>query len=147
MFEGRIIQCSQGHSVCEKCYRQLNNECPQCRSQFVGTRNYLLEDIIKQLKALKQMACPNPSTSDSDNGNTDASGGSAGGGQLNKVMEKFFQSIPRPSENEATSSTLGNHPSSGLDSSDDNITVTLMRMYFSFNIASLRVCVWLGHGY
>lgn len=51
MFEGRILQCSQGHAVCEKCNAQLT-ECPHCRAAFAGTRNYVLEEIIAQFRKL-----------------------------------------------------------------------------------------------
>lgn len=95
MFEGRIHQCSQGHSVCEKCYRQLGTaaaQCPQCRSTFVGTRNYILEDLVKQLKIIKQ-SCANATTSDAENGNSEA--------KINKAMEQIFNSIPIANDNES----------------------------------------------
>lgn len=51
MFEGRILQCSQGHAVCEKCQQQLT-ECPHCRGSYMGTRNYVLEEVIDKLKKI-----------------------------------------------------------------------------------------------
>lgn len=50
-FEGRILQCSQGHAVCEACQLKLT-ECPTCRGVYVGTRNYILEAVIAKLKLL-----------------------------------------------------------------------------------------------
>lgn len=50
-FDGRILQCSQGHAVCEKCSSKLN-ECPHCRSPYYGTRNYVMEDVIAKLRRL-----------------------------------------------------------------------------------------------
>lgn len=49
VFEGRIIQCSQGHAVCEKCRLKLT-DCPHCRACYTGTRNYVLEAVISKLK-------------------------------------------------------------------------------------------------
>lgn len=136
MFEGRIIQCSQGHSVCEKCHRQLQNECPQCRSHFVGTRNYLLEDIVKQLKQLKQYACANTSTSDSENGNAEQ--------KRNDAITKFVNSIPKPSEIETVSPNPPNLDSSG--DTIDNITVILRKLEVVFVRDVLIVYVnWLQH--
>lgn len=45
------MQCHQGHAVCEKCYLKLK-ECPHCRSLYVGTRNFVLEELITKLKGL-----------------------------------------------------------------------------------------------
>lgn len=52
VFEGRILQCSQGHAVCEACQVKLS-ECPHCRGVYVGTRNYVLEAVIAKLKRLR----------------------------------------------------------------------------------------------
>lgn len=52
IFEGRILQCSQGHAVCEACQLKLT-ECPHCRGVYVGTRNYVLEAVIAKLKRLR----------------------------------------------------------------------------------------------
>ncbi len=52
VFEGRILQCSQGHAVCEACQLKLT-ECPHCRGVYVGTRNYVLEAVIAKLKRLR----------------------------------------------------------------------------------------------
>ncbi|KAG4079542.1 hypothetical protein HA402_010374 [Bradysia odoriphaga] len=52
VFEGRILQCSQGHAVCEACQLKLT-ECPHCRGVYVGTRNYVLEQVIAKLKLLR----------------------------------------------------------------------------------------------
>lgn len=49
VFEGRIIQCSQGHAVCETCRLKLT-DCPHCRACYTGTRNYVLEAVISKLK-------------------------------------------------------------------------------------------------
>lgn len=66
MFEGRIFQCTQGHSFCETCFNQIqvsSVHCPQCRSEFAGTRNYILEELLKHLKILKQSALDAEQTS------------------------------------------------------------------------------------
>lgn len=118
MFEGRILQCSQGHSVCEGCvlkiHHHLKNECPQCRGAFVGTRNYILEEMVKQLKHLKASVMvkktdttrgggsdSNANTlandENSDNEDTDVVIDTA---KLTKAMATLVASIPKPSKRE-----------------------------------------------
>lgn len=49
-----------GHSICEGCYEQLlTNDCPTCRDQFLGTRNYTVEAMIQELQHIKY-ALPEP---------------------------------------------------------------------------------------
>lgn len=50
-FDGRILQCSQGHAICEKCSLKLT-ECPYCGSLYCGTRNYVMEDVMAKLRGL-----------------------------------------------------------------------------------------------
>lgn len=129
MFEGRILQCSQGHSVCEGCvlkiHHHLNNECPQCRLKFVGTRNYILEEMVKQLKHLKASVMvkktdatrgrdSNANTlsndGNSDNEDTDVVIDNA---KLTKAMATLVASIPKPSKREtAAASELCESPRS-----------------------------------
>ncbi|XP_037029774.1 uncharacterized protein LOC119069741 [Bradysia coprophila] len=45
----RIWQCRSGHSICELCRNHLR-ECPFCKAPYEGTRNYAIEDIIRELK-------------------------------------------------------------------------------------------------
>lgn len=103
MFEGRIFQCSQGHSVCERCKGHLNNECPQCRGPFVGTRNYVLEEMVKQLKQLKLSVIKTKSDTeiDADGANADASSAADAEiidtNKLKSELEKLVLSIPKPS--------------------------------------------------
>lgn len=125
MFEGRILQCSQGHSVCEGCvkkiHRHLNNECPQCRGAFVGTRNYILEEMVKQLKHLKasvmvkktdtasissdKHTVANEANSDSEDADVvidDA--------KLSKAIASLVASIPKPSKRDAAAAELCDSP-------------------------------------
>lgn len=104
MFEGRILQCSQGHSVCEGCVKQINrhlkNECPQCRGAFVGTRNYILEEMVKQLKHLKASVrvkkTDTAGTGDA-NANTLANDSDEDNDKLTKAIATLVASIPNPS--------------------------------------------------
>lgn len=109
MFDGRILQCSQGHSVCEKCHKKLSNECPQCRSAYVGTRNYILEEMVKQLKHLKQISIS--TTKDAEENSPTTSGAADKTGDSDAIAEhpevkfasiiaKFLDSIPKPSSND-----------------------------------------------
>lgn len=114
MFEGRILQCSQGHSVCEGCvlkiHHHLNNECPQCRGAFVGTRNYILEEMVKQLKHLKASVMVKKTDKSDSNANTlsnDANSDTEDtdvvidNAKLTKAMATLVASIPKPSKREA----------------------------------------------
>lgn len=118
MFEGRILQCSQGHSVCEGCVkkinRHLNNECPQCRGAFVGTRNYILEEMVKQLKHLKaSVMVKKTETTSANNPNANISLSGANGdsedadvviddAKLTKAIASLVASIPKPKCDETT---------------------------------------------
>ncbi|GAB0099216.1 Zinc finger, RING/FYVE/PHD-type [Sergentomyia squamirostris] len=51
-YSGNIMQCQSGHSVCEICFRDVT-QCPQCRGNFIGTRNYIMEDFILELGRMK----------------------------------------------------------------------------------------------
>ncbi|CAG9771323.1 unnamed protein product [Ceutorhynchus assimilis] len=46
---GNIYLCKTGHSICESC-RKLVPVCPTCQGQYMGGRNYALEEISKKLK-------------------------------------------------------------------------------------------------
>lgn len=49
VFEGRILQCHAGHSVCGSCHKKLS-ACPTCRGGFASKmRNYALEEVIFSL--------------------------------------------------------------------------------------------------
>lgn len=116
MFEGRILQCNQGHSVCESCVKEINrhlkNECPQCRGAFNGTRNYILEEMVKQLKHLKaSVMVKKPTataagTSDAnanplENGNSDADDTEMiDDMKLSRAIATLVASIPKPSTRE-----------------------------------------------
>lgn len=69
VFEGRILQCSQGHAVCEACQLKLS-ECPHCRGVYVGTRNYVLEAVIAKLKHLRTTDNLNLGDDDDDSRDT-----------------------------------------------------------------------------
>ncbi|GAB0099219.1 Zinc finger, RING/FYVE/PHD-type [Sergentomyia squamirostris] len=50
-FSSHIMQCKAGHALCENCANQVNR-CPQCNKEFLGTRNFILEDIIYQFQQM-----------------------------------------------------------------------------------------------
>lgn len=126
MFEGRILQCSQGHSVCEACVQKIsriNNECPQCRGAFVGTRNYILEEMVKQLKHLQTSAMvkkkqPAAAGTSDANANAVANGlddsddtNVVDDAKLYKAIATLVASIPKPSKHEpATTRPIGDYP-------------------------------------
>lgn len=49
VMQAPIFQCVIGHSICEVCKTSCQN-CPTCREPFGQTRNYLLEEVTKNLK-------------------------------------------------------------------------------------------------
>ena len=46
----RIVQCIQGHKVCESCSKREEEvkACPSCRAGFLG-RDYGMETFVRQL--------------------------------------------------------------------------------------------------
>lgn len=44
--------CSAGHSICQKCMKQLD-KCPTCKSPFSG-RNYSMESLIRSVKVPRE---------------------------------------------------------------------------------------------
>lgn len=115
------MQCSQGHSVCESCvkkiHRHLNNECPQCRGAFVGTRNYILEEMVKQLKHLKASVMVKKTDSAGPSGpdantvtNADSDGDDIDDAKLSKAIASLVASIPKPSKREPTTSESNESP-------------------------------------
>lgn len=111
MFEGRILQCSQGHSVCEGCVkkinRHLNNECPQCRGAFVGTRNYILEEMVKQLKHLKASVRVKKTntTGNSDSDANSVANETVDNDKLTKAIATLVASIPNPVQHDSNESS------------------------------------------
>lgn len=72
VYEGRILMCSAGHAVCEKCQRNLA-DCPICRCKYTGTRNYQLEQMVSKLKEMNQDI---KKTSTNESGDTSVSSNS-----------------------------------------------------------------------
>lgn len=53
--EGKVLQCKEGHTVCEPCYKKLlaaAKPCPQCATPYgpEAIRNLALESLIDKLK-------------------------------------------------------------------------------------------------
>ncbi|XP_063710009.1 uncharacterized protein LOC134838413 [Culicoides brevitarsis] len=47
----KILQCTQGHAICETCHEKLDN-CPVCKEELKGTRNFVMEEMVKKLRRL-----------------------------------------------------------------------------------------------
>uniref|UniRef100_A0A336MUL6 CSON007745 protein n=1 Tax=Culicoides sonorensis TaxID=179676 RepID=A0A336MUL6_CULSO len=47
----KILQCRSGHAMCESCHEKLK-ECPVCKEVLIGTRNFVMEEMIKKLRRL-----------------------------------------------------------------------------------------------
>ncbi|XP_055715923.1 E3 ubiquitin-protein ligase SIAH1B-like isoform X1 [Phlebotomus papatasi] len=54
-YTSNIMMCQKGHAVCQKCYPHLE-QCPLCCARYLGTRNFILEEIISELNRLN--TCP-----------------------------------------------------------------------------------------
>ncbi|GAB0093823.1 hypothetical protein DMENIID0001_090020 [Sergentomyia squamirostris] len=71
-FSGEIVQCTAGHAVCGNCVKRLEN-CPVCHKPIRGTRNFCMEEIVKELErlgisiedAIEKIVCKNPTPSKS----------------------------------------------------------------------------------
>lgn len=97
IFEDRVLQCSLGHSVCEGCHtKQLNSECVQCRQPFIGTRNFLLEEMVKQLKRMKYTAAA--TSSSQDTAATSEIIKKHLTEQLSEQLAKLFDAVPKPKD-------------------------------------------------
>eukprot|EP01083_Nonionella_stella_P167784 564779_1 len=63
MFSGPIMQCPEGHIICEKCKVGLPipKKCPQCRTILGNSRNRMLEAMVEKLPIPcknKEFGCP-----------------------------------------------------------------------------------------
>lgn len=79
-------------SILMQSHEKLNNECPQCRGEFVGTRNYVVEEMIKQLSILRKSAVKKKDPAD------EADAIEYDEVKLSEAMAKLITSIPKPSE-------------------------------------------------
>ncbi|KAF7278238.1 hypothetical protein GWI33_008595 [Rhynchophorus ferrugineus] len=53
-----ILQCRTGHSICSSCKSELN-QCPTCKSEFIDTRNFLVENLVASMNySCKYDECP-----------------------------------------------------------------------------------------
>eukprot|EP01083_Nonionella_stella_P070431 188426_1 len=63
MFNGPILQCPEGHIICQKCKANLPNPkiCPQCRKALGNCRNRVLEVVADKMPMPcknKDFGCP-----------------------------------------------------------------------------------------
>lgn len=82
-----------------RSHKQLHNECPQCRGGFMGTRNYILEEMIKQLKHLKMSTLAKvgeASTSKQASGPKSGTDNDNYESKLTDAIVKLVASIPKP---------------------------------------------------
>lgn len=110
-FEGRIFQCSQGHSICETCMNKIGQpyqrECPQCRGAFVGTRNYCLEAVCKQLKHIRASVLVKKTSDSADASNANGTSNEKSEEvveiddvKLTEAIADFIKNIPDPATHE-----------------------------------------------
>lgn len=50
--KGVVEQCRSGHHICSVCKPKVEN-CPLCKTSYTGTRNYVVEEIMRNLETLK----------------------------------------------------------------------------------------------
>lgn len=141
MYDGRILQCSQGHSVCEKCHKKIGNECPQCRSHYVGTRNYVLEEMVKQLRQLKQLSSAIELSEATNSNSVEETGDSKSKSdehpevKVANVIAKFLASIPKPSSNDDDEDAAG--PNSDTTQEEPSGIVQLTGLF-----DRIGRCIW-----
>ncbi|KAB0798452.1 hypothetical protein PPYR_09445 [Photinus pyralis] len=52
---GSIIeQCIHGHHICANCRARVEN-CPTCKCTYIGTRNFVVEELVKNFEILKNI--------------------------------------------------------------------------------------------
>lgn len=49
---GIVEQCRHGHHICANCKKQVES-CPLCKCEFHGTRNFVVEELIRHFDVLK----------------------------------------------------------------------------------------------
>lgn len=49
---GIIEQCTIGHNCCVFC-RKKSMVCPICQSTYIGTRNFVIENVIREMRSYK----------------------------------------------------------------------------------------------
>lgn len=49
---GIIEQCGMGHHICSECKKKVEN-CPLCKSRYPGTRNFVVEELMRHFEVLK----------------------------------------------------------------------------------------------
>eukprot|EP01083_Nonionella_stella_P061174 159482_1 len=51
MVDGPILQCSEGHTICQTCKGKLPNPklCPQCQAELGYCRNRVLESMVEKI--------------------------------------------------------------------------------------------------
>ncbi|KAG5890103.1 hypothetical protein JTB14_026474 [Gonioctena quinquepunctata] len=69
-----IFICQAGHSICNDCKSKVNN-CPNCRSHFLGARNFTLENLTMRVPypcRNREIGCPFVTTSEKIRGHEDS---------------------------------------------------------------------------
>lgn len=87
IFGDRILQCSLGHSICSNCFSKTTL-CAQCRQPYTGTRNFLLEEMVKQLIQMKKTTDNIPAKSSKAEGEGVAE-------KLSKQLAKLIEAVPK----------------------------------------------------
>lgn len=87
IFGDRILQCSLGHSICSNCFSKTTL-CAQCRQPYTGTRNFLLEEMVKQLIQMKKTTDNIPAKSSKAEGEGMAE-------KLSKQLAKLIEAVPK----------------------------------------------------
>lgn len=49
---GMVEQCIFGHHICSACREQVDN-CPFCKKNYQGTRNFVIEELMKNREYIK----------------------------------------------------------------------------------------------
>lgn len=118
IFGDRILQCSLGHSICSTCFSKTTL-CAQCRQPYTGTRNFLLEEMVKQLIQMKSATddIPDKSTTSED----DAVANKDLAEKLSKQLAKLIEAVPKSEPiHEADNYNEIEHPLIILDRIDEN---------------------------
>ncbi|KAF2887615.1 hypothetical protein ILUMI_18558, partial [Ignelater luminosus] len=102
---GIVEQCRHGHHICANCKKQVES-CPLCKCDFHGTRNFVVEELIRHFDVLKNTMLLNSLVSEEAKKNKRKKKNT----KLNASAPVFTPQITRPRKVNTPAATRGLYP-------------------------------------